>query len=143
VTYKQRMIESPKQLSNPVVAGSIPAAPTILSFQSLPVANNNFSMHSKENAMPPSAEFIQEQYKGNMLPTVHELAEVAFEKLQIQGRVEAGESCEVCRTNWSGRKATTFCGDCGRILCAECAEVFAMETYCRECAQEAKRTAAR
>ena len=51
VTYKQRMIESGQPLSNPVVAGSIPAAPTSLLFQALPVANNNF--HHQRAAVKP------------------------------------------------------------------------------------------
>ena len=49
MTYKQRMIDCPQQLSNPVVAGSIPAAPTSLIFQSLPVANNDLSIGDLES----------------------------------------------------------------------------------------------
>jgi hypothetical protein len=47
VNLKQRLTPNPPRLSKPVVAGSIPAAPTILHFQSLPAARHKLQICPK------------------------------------------------------------------------------------------------
>lgn len=35
--------------------------------------------------------------------------------------------------------AVTFCADCGREICLNCAEKFLMETYCEQCGEQERR----
>ena len=35
--------------------------------------------------------------------------------------------------------AVTFCADCGREICLNCAEKFLMETYCQQCGEQERK----
>jgi hypothetical protein len=68
-----------------------------------------------------------------------------LEALVIQAEqrsaLAARPPCGVCQTEFFSQVASTFCGDCGVELCSNCAEKFAMETYCPFCCGYAKVTA--
>lgn len=44
-----------------------------------------------------------------------------------------GTYCGMCETEFSARRAITFCGDCGVELCKPCATHCCCETYCHTC----------
>jgi hypothetical protein len=66
VIYKQRMIECGRQLSNPRVAGSIPAAPTILSF--LPVTQATYNFPSSAEGSTQNREISHQTQSGKSEP---------------------------------------------------------------------------
>jgi methionyl-tRNA synthetase len=65
--------------------------------------------------------------------TALEIVERMERRAAMKANIAWGTYCANCETEFSARKAITFCGDCSMELCKPCAKVCCVDTYCPFC----------
>lgn len=85
--------------------------------------------------MSPSLQQTREYISETAL----EVVERMHRRAQMKASLAWGSYCGMCETEFSARKAITFCGDCGIELCKPCASVCCVDTWCPKCLEDHKK----